>query len=481
MKTANNFFFNIIQSVSAVLFPLITFPYASRILGPEGIGITNFAENFCRYFMLFAALGIPIYGIREISKVSSSRSLRSKTFSEIITIHFLASFISVFVYLFIVFSFEKFQEHQGIYLLGAFYIFINCFSIEWFFNGLSEFKFIAIRSVLIRFLFVIGLFFLVKKSSDVFWYFSLNVVVLLINNLINLYYSKNKIFFVIKKLELKKHIKPLFYIFLSTLAISLYILIDTIILGFLKEDVYVGYYSLASKLNKVPLVFIVALGTVLIPQLTLAAHEKDMVSFEKLIHKSNDFVVMLGVPIAIGLFLCSKQLIVLFSGLDFLPATNSMQIMTGVSLLIGLSNIYGMQILVPLDKEKKLLLSVFIGTIISLVLNFILIPIWADFGAAITNLLSELAVTIVMGYFASRIINIGSPIKKIVLQIIGYLPIILLSFYLSPYIYSGLFYMAIIAFLMIFTFLIVNLKVLKTPLAIETLEVLKQKMRNEKI
>lgn len=477
MKTANNFFFNIIQSVSGILFPLITFPYASRILGPGGIGITNFAENFCRYFMLFAALGIPIYGIREISKVSSSLKLRSKIFSEIIVIHFIASCISLFIYFLIIFSFEKFQELQAIYILGALYIFINVFSIEWFFNGLSEFKFIAIRSILIRFLFVIGLFFLVKKSSDVFWYFSLNVLTLLLNNLVNLYYTKNKAFFRIKNLELKKHLKPLFYIFLSTLAISLYILIDTIILGFLKDDIYVGYYTLASKLNKVPLVFVVALGTVLIPQLTLAAHEKDMFSFERLIQKSNDFVVMVGVPIAVGLFICSKELIVLFSGIEFLPAINSMQIMSGVSLLIGLSNIYGMQILVPLGEERKILISVFIGTIMSLTLNFILIPIWADYGAAITNLLSELAVTIVMGYFASKMINFRLPIKKIILQIICYTPIILSSFYINQYIYSGLFYIIIIAFLMFFTFLVVNFMLLKTPLAMEFMDVLKQKLR----
>ncbi|RTY91107.1 flippase [Flavobacterium sp. RSP46] len=476
MKTANNFFFNLIQSLSSVLFPLITFPYASRILGPEGIGLTNFAENFCRYFMLFAALGIPIYGVREIAKISTSLQLRSKIFSEIIVIHFTASCINVLVYLLIIFSFDKFQNHLGIYLLGAFYIFINTFSIEWFFNGLSEFKFIALRSVVIRFLFVVGLFVLVRNSSDVFWYFSLNVIVLFVNNLISIYYCKNKTDFSIKDLEIKKHIKPLFYIFLSTLAISLYILIDTLLLGFLRGDTYVGYYTLASKLNKVPLTFIVALGIVLIPQLTLAAHEKNMVSFKKLIQKSTDFVVMLGVPITIVLFLCSKQLIVLFSGPEFLPATNSMQILTGVSLLIGLSNIYGMQILVPLGEDKKLLISVLIGTILSLTLNFILIPIWADFGAALTNLLSELAVTILMGYFASRIINIGSPIKTLALQIISYSPIIVFGFYINQYIYSDLLYMIIISFLILVTFLFVNLKLLKTPLAIESLEVIKQKI-----
>lgn len=476
MKTANNFFFNLIQSISSVLFPLVTFPYASRILGPEGIGLTNFAENFCRYFMLFAALGIPIYGVREISKVSNSFQLRSKVFSEIISIHFVASCLNVFVYLFIIFSFQKFENYLGIYLLGAFYIFINTFSVEWLFNGLSEFKFIALRSVIIRFLFVIGLFVLVRKSSDVFWYFSLNVLVLFINNMISLYYCKSKIDFSFNNLEIKKHIKPLFLIFLSTLAISLYILIDTLILGFLQKDIYVGYYALSSKLNKVPLTFIVALGIVLIPQLTKAAHENDMVSFRTIIKKSTDFVVMLGVPITIGLFLCSKQLIILFSGTEFLPALPSMQIMTAVSFLIGLSNIYGMQILIPLGEDKKLLISVLIGTILSLILNFCLIPIWADQGAAVTSLISELSVTVLAGYYATRVIGIGSPLKNIILQVFCYLPIIILNFCLEQYIHSDILYMGLISLLMLITFLFTNLKLLKTSLALESLEIIKQKI-----
>lgn len=477
MKTANNFFFNLIQSVSSILFPLLTFPYATRVLGPEGIGLANFAENFCRYFMLFAALGIPIYGVREIAKTSNLLEQRSKVFSEIIVIHFIASCINVLVFLIIVFSFEKFQNNLEIYLLGAFYIFINTFSVEWFFNGLSDFKFVALRSVLIRFLFVIGLFLFVRSSSDVFWYFSLNVFVLFINNLISLYYCKNKINFSIINLEILKHMKPLLYIFSSTLAISLYVLIDTLILGFLKEDKYVGYYALVSKLNKVPLTFIVALGTVLIPQLSQAAHDNDMVSFKKIIQKSTDFVIMLGVPITIGLFICSKQLIILFSGIEFLPALKSMQIMTSVTFLIGLSNIYGLQILIPLGEDKKLLISVLAGTFLSLTLNFILIPVWADQGAALTYLVSELTVTIFTGYFVSRVINIGIPIKTIAIQILCYLPVIIFCFFFGQFTDSHTWYIVIISFLLFGIFLLVNLKLLRTPLALESLEVLKHKIK----
>jgi O-antigen/teichoic acid export membrane protein len=476
VKIRENFVFNIIQSVSTVLFPLVTFPYAARVLGPDGIGAANFAENFCRYFMLFAALGIPIYGVREIAKVSSSLDLRSKVFSEIITIHFVASVLSVIAYGIVVLSFAKFQSYNHIYWLGGLYILSNTFSIEWFFNGLSEFKFIAIRAIVIRFVFIFGLFLLVKTSSDVFWYFSLNVLVLIINNLVNLYVWRKKARLILVNLEIKKHLKPLFYIFLSTVAISLYILIDTLILGFIKGDLYVGYYSLVSKLNKVPLTFIVALGAVLIPQLTKSAHDKDFETFNRLIDKSVNFVVMLGVPITIGLLICSKSLILLFSGSSFLPAELSMQLMTPVCLLIGLSNIYGMQILIPLGKDKQLLKSVCIGTFLSLVLNFVFIPIWEDKGAAMANLSSELAVTLATGYFAAKATSIKSPLKLLTIQFLLYCPIVALCFYIGTIIHSDIGFIVSTGIIMLISFLLINIKLLKIPLAVEIFTVLKQKL-----
>jgi len=317
----------------------------------------------------------------------------------------------------------------------------------------------------------------VKTREDVFWYFSLNVLVLFLNNLVNLFYCRGKLDFSVKELEIKKHIKPLLYIFASTLAISLYAIIDILILGFLKGDVYVGYYTLASKLNKVPLTFIVSLGIILLPQLTQAAHEKDIVNFKRLIQKSIDFVIMLSVPITIGLILCSHQFIVLFSGNQFLSASRSMEIMSGISLLIGLSNIYGMQILIPFGEDKKLLISVLIGTVISLTLNFILIPIWADFGAAFTNLISELAVTVIMGYFVSKVIEIPLPFKALASQSIFYIPVLLLGFYLRDIIDSDILYVSIITVSMSMTFLIINLVLLRTPLVTEIVAVFKQKIK----
>jgi O-antigen/teichoic acid export membrane protein len=468
-----NLVFNLLYSISLVLFPLVTFPYASRILGPEGIGVANFAENLCRYFMLFASLGVPVYGIREISKVSRSYLARSKVFTEIFSIHLITSVCCVAVYLIIVLNFSKFQSHREIYYLGALYIFLNSFTIEWFFNGLSEFKFIAVRAIAIRIIFIFGLFIFVKDSDDVFWFFFLNVLVLLINNVVNFIVWNKKAKLILFRLELRRHLKPLFYIFLSNVAISLYMLIDTLILGIIKGDEAVGYYSLASKLNKVPITVITALGIVLVPQLTKAAHDKDMVKFKALIAKSTDFVVMFGVPAGLCLLVCSKALVILFSGEGFLPAETSVQIMTSVSLLIGLNNLYGMQVLTPLGKDKELLKAVSFGTVLSLALNFALIPVLADRGAAIANVLSELAVTLATAYFAIRAIKIRFPLMPIALQIGCYLPAMGACYFLRDQSFPTLVYFMIVALIMLISFVMINLLVLKVPLAQEVYSKLK--------
>ena len=164
MSLSRNFMYNALQTVSSVLFPLITFPYVTRVLGPEGIGTANFAENFCRYFMTFAALGIPIYGVREVAKVSDSISQRSKVFFEIITINILTTLLCVCIYMPTIFSFMIFEKNINIYILGIFYLIFNIFSVEWFFYGISEFKFISLRSFIIRLLFLILLFVFVKDN-----------------------------------------------------------------------------------------------------------------------------------------------------------------------------------------------------------------------------------------------------------------------------------------------------------------------------
>jgi O-antigen/teichoic acid export membrane protein len=463
LGTAKNIVFSSLQSIVTILFPLITFPYASRVLGPDGIGITNFAESFCRYFMLFAALGIPVYAVREISKVSKDKDKITKFFFEIFTINLITSSFVVGIYLLIISFFNKFDNYHELYVLGAFYIFINTFSIEWFYNGLSEFKYLAIRTLIVRIVSLVCLFLMVRTKDDVLWFFGLNVLVLLVNNILNFVYLKDKIHFSWQVLNLSKHLRPLMIIFFSSLAISLYSLLDTIILGFLKEDYFVGLYTLANKINKIPTTFILAVGAVFLPKLVMAYQDNDKKDFENLVQKSMQFIVVFSVPICFFILLSSKTLIILLAGNSFIEADWSLQLMTPLTFLIGFSYFFGMQVLLVVGEEKKLLLSVITGTILSIVLNFILIPIFADRGAAIANIVCETFVTILTGYFASKHIDFGNIFKIFFIQVFIYCAVALILFFFSPFNISlGLkFFIQVLFF--IITFIIINLYILKIP------------------
>ena len=427
MSLSRNFMYNTLQTVSSVLFPLITFPYVTRVLGPEGIGTAHFAENFCRYFMTFAALGIPIYGVREIAKVSDSISQRSKVFFEIITINILTTLLCVCIYMPTIFSFMIFEKNINIYILGIFYLIFNIFSVEWFFYGISEFKFISLRSFIIRLLFLILLFVFVKDKNDVFWYFGLNVFTLILNNIINIIYLKDNISFEYKNISLRKHLQPLFYIFSSNVAISLYIIIDVLILGFLTDEKIVGYYSLGTKISKVPLALVLALGTVLIPELNHAKAKNDLFKYQNLLNKSIEFVIVTGIPIGVFIYICSEQLIMLFGGKDFIEATTSLKIMAPLSLIIGFSNIFGIQILTVFSKEKELLYTVSMGMVVSILLNFLLIPLFLDKGAALANLISELSVTIFGFFLARKCVILKISFFLIVKNLLCYIPVLIFS------------------------------------------------------
>lgn len=463
MNTSKNVVFSSLQSVVTILFPLIIFPYASKVLGPEGIGVTNFAESLCRYFMLFAALGIPIYAVREISKVSKDKEKVTKLFFEILTINLITSVLVVICYLLIIGFFDKFTSYHKLYILGAFYIFINAFSLEWFYNGLSEFKYLAIRTVFVRLISLGCLFLFVKTKDDVICFFGLNVFVLLINNLLNIFYLKGKIFFPWQSLNISIHLKPLLIIFLSSLAISLYSLLDTIILGFLKEDYYVGLYSLANKINKIPTTFILAVGAVFLPKLVSAYQKNDKNDFDDLVQKSMQFIIVFSVPICFYILSNSKVLILLLSNDNFTEANLSLQIMTPLTLLIGLSFFFGMQILLTVGEDKKLLLSVIIGTILSVTLNFILIPVYADRGASIANLVCEVFVAILTGYFASKYVSFDGIVRLFVIQFFTYSFISIAMFFLLKLKISNELNFVIQSLSFSIAFIFINLYILKIP------------------
>jgi len=413
-----NILFNTLLSLSQLLFPLITFPYASRILGPEAIGAVSFADNFTTYFLIFAALGIPMYGIREIAKVKDDREKLGAVFSELLIIHLCTSLIAIFILFSISYFTDRLKVNFGLYQIGMAIVMGSVFMAEWFFQGIEKFKFIAVRSVCIR-LFTISLLFLfVHGIEDRDLYYGLNLVAVVIGSVINMYAITKMVKLSFKGTSFKRHFRPLLIIFSNSIITSVYLVFDTIILGFLTNDLHVGYYSAAMRISKISMAIIGVLGAVLLPRLTIAFQQSDHTAAKAIINKSLSFVIFLSVPIALGTLCLSSEIVFLFAGAKYSGSVSSLNILCFIVIVIGMAQVFSHQILLPLHQEKKILFASIFGMVISLSLNFSLIPFLKQEGAAISSLTTEFAVTVILFLYARKALKITFPVTPFIQSLV---------------------------------------------------------------
>ncbi|QIA08543.1 flippase [Draconibacterium halophilum] len=408
-KTASikkNLFHNSLLLLSNLLFPFISFSYASRVLGPEAFGKIQFILVFAQYFVLLAAIGIPIYGVREIAKIRHDKTQISKTVSELLFLNGISSLLLLFVYLGILFLIPWFQEDLQLYLLGGLIV-ISAFSnLDWYYNGMEQFRFLAMRSISIKVLSLLALFIFVKTKNDLIIYFGVVIFSILANHLWNLWGIRKIISFHFKALQLKRHLPALLTLLGTSVSISIYSVVDTLLLGFLSDDTAVGLYTAAVKINKITIPVLIALGTVLIPRITQSLESRDQIQVNKLINQSFAFTCLLGVPISFGLFLFAEEFILSISGLEFTNAVLTMKISAPLALIIGIAHIFGFQLLIPAGYERKYLWATLVGMVVSIGLNLLLISSFKDKGAAIATISSEIVVTLIAGYFAYKFIKL---------------------------------------------------------------------------
>ena len=319
-----NYLYNLILSVSNILFPILSFPYASRILGPIGIGKVQLSTTLAQYFGLIAALGIPIYGIQEIAKYRHNKEQLSKVFSELFGIYFLNSIAVAILYFVIINIFPFFHQNYAMYIYAGVIVLFAFTTLDWVYAGLEQYRIITIRSIIIKAIALLLLYLLVHDSGDAIYFLIITIFSMMGNNLISLYFIRKQAKIRFRNLEFKKHLKPLFYIFATTMAASIYTYLDILLLGFLSTETAVGYYTAAIKLTKIAIPFITAAGFVLIPKFAIQSYNNNEQSIQALLEKSWHYIVFFSVPISIGLFSLAKEFILVFSGDEFTQAIPTM-------------------------------------------------------------------------------------------------------------------------------------------------------------
>jgi O-antigen/teichoic acid export membrane protein len=379
-----------------MIFPLITFPYTSRILGPEGTGKINFATSFVSYFILLASIGIPLYGIREIARVRDNKEELSKTTQELFIMQFIISIIIFFIFIVLIVYNGKFHDEKTLFFIVSFSIILTTLGMDWLYQGLEEYTYITIRSLVFSTISTIAIFVFIHTKEDYVISAAIGIFASLGSSVLN-FYNARKIIFVkhIQPWNFKRHIKPLSMVFLMNFIISIYIQLDTVMLGFMSSAKNVGYYSSALKLTKMLLGLVASLGGVLLPRLSYYISNNLKKEFDSLLVKSIEVILLLCLPAMAALMMLSNEFILVFAGPLYFPAASCIVITAPIILFIGLSNIFGIQILYPLGKDKLLVASVAIGAFLSVILNLIFIPRLAHVGAAIATFFSELIVVIV--------------------------------------------------------------------------------------
>jgi len=386
---------NVIKTVMGIIFPIITFPYASRILLPEGIGSVNFANSIVSYFALFASLGIGTYATREAAKIRDNLLELRKFIKEILLINLISTFIAYLLFFSALFSIPKLQEYKILLLISSLTIIFNTIGIGWFYSAIEEYAYITLRSIIFQIINIVFLFTFVKTKDDIYLYALMNVIASVGSNIFNLFHLRKFISLRGKtQLELKKHLKPIFVLFGLAAITSVYTLLDSTMLGFLAGDAQVGYYSAATKINKMVLMVVTAIGGVLFPRLSYYSEKEDKTEFFNLLIKGFSITLCIAIPCTLGLHLLSEPVTLLFSGKNYIPAVPVMKIMNPIIIIISISNFIGIQYFLPMGKEKITLRSVCIGAITNFSLNLILIPRYQALGAGIATLSAESCVTI---------------------------------------------------------------------------------------
>lgn len=406
-----NFLFNILLVISNIVFPVLVFPYIARILGPQGLGNAHFALQFSRYFVTVASLGIPIYGMREVAKVKNKKQKLNKLVSELLLLNIITAFVSTLVYVIVLYSSGTLQQNTDLFAIAALQVLLGFLAIDWLFAGLEDFKIITIRSLTIRLVTVVFLLIFVKTEDDVFSYLLISILSILCGHLWNLFYAFTKVKFSFKSINIAHHLKPILIIFLMNVCIAMYTIFDTVWVGFLSTAASVGMYISAIKLSKIGIPIVSALGTVLLPRSarTFAANIQNPAHLQT----SFNFIVDLAMPIGVGMFLLAPELLQVFSGKAFSGAETAMRMLSFLPLFIGLSNLFGMQILSASGNDVLVLKSVFVGMIIHVLLNLLLVPIYAHNGAALSILITEVLVTLVTFYFAYQKFNIKFNLNRL--------------------------------------------------------------------
>lgn len=405
MKVIKNYLYNAGYQILLMIVPVITVPYVSRVLGPKASGINSYTNSWVTFFAMFAQLGITLYGNREIAYHRDNRKERSVCFWEIEALQLMTTTTSLIVYLLCVYlfssTFKEYFIYQSLWILGA------GVDISWYFMGLEDFKKTVTRNSVVKIISIILTFILIKNSQQLSDYILLLGFAQLVGNLTLWPYLRNSISKVpLSSLRPFSHFYPALWLFIPTITTQVYVVVNRLMLGKMSSQNSLGEFDYADKIVKLVLAVVTSIGTVMLPHVANSFANGNKEAVRNGLYKSFEFVTSVSIPLMFGIMAISKKFAPWFLGNAYKETGNIMIFESFIIVFIAWSSVTGTQYLIPVKRVHEYTISVTVGALINILLNFVLIKFYGAIGAAITTSISELIVAMVQLFYVKKDIKL---------------------------------------------------------------------------
>jgi len=428
-----NMVLNGIKGLMGIIFPLISFPYISRILGVESIGKYSFANSLISYFTLISGLGIATYAIREGARIREDKILIKHFSNEMFSINIISTFISYFILVTFLFTQGKFHDYKDILIILSLQIIFKTIGVEWIYSIYEDYTYITVRSILFQVISLLLMFLFVHNEDDVNIYAAITVVSSVGSNILNYFHSKKycKIQWS-KQIDWNKHLKPIMILFAMSITVTIYVSMDITILGYLCGDYTVGIYSVSTKVYTIIKTVLSSVIIVSIPRLSSLLGKGNNKGFCDAATEIYKILISIMLPVITGIIVLSKQIILIISGSEYINAKSSL-VLLSIALFFCLGAwFWGQCILVPLKQEKIVFTATIISALLNIGLNFLLIPIWRENAAAFSTVIAEAVAFVWCMRVGKSSVELKSVRKIICKVIVGCLAIILCGYILKP-------------------------------------------------
>lgn len=429
-----NFAYKGALTLSNYLMAFITFPYVARVLEVDRIGLVNFVDNTVNYFLLFATMGIGLLGVREIAAVKNDKQLLSSTFSRLLGVNLLFTLTTLIIYFALVLTIDKFSQYSELFYIGSAKILFTAFVAEWFYTGIENFRYITLRSLMVKALYVFAVFIFIHEQADYKLYFVLTVGVVVVNALINSLYLTRFIRIELSSLSGLHYLKKNCVLGVYSIMTSMYLTFNVMFLGFVSDNVQVGYYTTAFKIYTVVLGLFTAFTNVMLPRMSSLLAEGDDRKFSELVGKSFRAMCTFSLPMIAFSVILAPQLIYIVAGQGYEGAVTPMRILMPAALFVGIAQVLAIQVLAPMKRDKQLFVASVIGAVVSLAVNFAAVFIMKSCGSALVLLLSEISVTSFYIWYVGKGKFVTLPYSSIITNLIVSIPVIAICFIASHFI-----------------------------------------------